>query len=59
MLGIYKNLGILFSEKTQANEWLHKPNKAFDGVQALDYTSLGQTVHLRKVRHYLDAQLSF
>ncbi|MBB1293383.1 MbcA/ParS/Xre antitoxin family protein [Pseudoalteromonas sp. SR41-4] len=57
VLGIYKNLRILFSEKTQANEWINKKNEAFGGVSALDYMLLGLTVHLREVRHYLDAQL--
>lgn len=56
-LDIFKNLGILFPERAQANRWPHKPNDAFDGWSALDYMLLGQTVHLREVRHYLDAQL--
>ncbi|MBB1291609.1 antitoxin Xre/MbcA/ParS toxin-binding domain-containing protein [Pseudoalteromonas sp. SR41-4] len=57
VLGIYKNLATLFSEQRQANEWPHKLNRAFDGDSALNYMLLGQTVHLREVRHYLDAQL--
>lgn len=57
MLGIYKNLGTLFPEQKQANEWLHKPNAAFAESSALDFMLLGQMVNLREVRHYLDAQL--
>ena len=57
VIGIYKNLMTLFPKQNQANEWLHKPNKAFDGSTALGLMLLGQTVHLREVRRYLDAQL--
>ena len=57
VIGIYKNLGMLFQVRTQANEWLHKQNNAFGGASALNFMLLGQTVNFRKVRHYLDAQL--
>ena len=56
MVGIYKNLGTLFPEQRQANEWLHKPNTAFGESSALDFMLLGLVVNLREVRHYLDAQ---
>ncbi|MBH0074773.1 DUF2384 domain-containing protein [Pseudoalteromonas sp. SWYJ118] len=57
VLGIYKNLGILFPERTQANEWLNKPNEAFNGSTALNCMLLGTIENLREVRYYLDAQL--
>lgn len=57
VLGIYKDLGILFPEESQANEWLHKKNEAFDGSTGLDFMLLGQVENLREVRYYLDAQL--
>ena len=57
VLGIYKNLGILFPERSQANEWLNKSNEAFNGSTALGFMLLGHTVHLREVRCYLNSQL--
>ena len=57
VLGIYKNLGILLSERAQANIWINKPNEAFGGSTALGFMLLGQMENLREVRHYLDTQL--
>jgi hypothetical protein len=57
LLGIYKNLGILFSERAQAKDWLEKPNATFNGSTALGFMTLGNTVDLREVRCYLDTQL--
>ncbi len=58
LLGIYKALHILFTDKEQANNWLHKPNQAslFAGRSALDYMLQGNMVNLFDVRHYLDYQ---
>lgn len=57
VIGIYKNLRLLFSEKEQANAWVHKPNEAFEETSALDLMLLGNMNHLHKIRRYLDAQL--
>ncbi|WP_096739401.1 MbcA/ParS/Xre antitoxin family protein [Pseudoalteromonas atlantica] len=57
VLGIYKNLGVLFSQRAQANEWLNKPNEAFNGSTALNCMLLGTIGNLREVRYYLDEQL--
>ncbi|WP_353936426.1 MbcA/ParS/Xre antitoxin family protein [uncultured Pseudoalteromonas sp.] len=57
LLGIYKSLGVLFSERAQAKDWLEKPNATFNGSTALGFMLLGNTVHLREVRCYLGTQL--
>ena len=57
VIGIYKNLRLLFSEKEQANAWVHKPNEAFEGTFALDLMLSGNTIQLQAVRQYLDEQL--
>ena len=55
ILGIYKALHILFSERT-ALEWLRNPNAAplFSGRSPMDYMLSGQLVALADVRRYLD-----
>lgn len=56
VMGIYKALGILFSQREQADAWLQKPNKAFNGESALQFMLKGSMVHLSDMRRYLDAQ---
>lgn len=53
ILGIYKNLRILFPTEERANQWVKKPNKAFGGRSALDIMIEDPAI----VRRYLDAQL--
>lgn len=55
LLGIYKALHILFSERS-ARDWLRHPNAAplFNGKSPLDYLLSGQLVALADVRRYLD-----
>lgn len=54
--GIYKSLKILFPNVNQANEWVKKPNAAFNGQSALEVMLAGSIVDLARVRRYLDAQ---
>lgn len=54
---IYKNLGLLFPKREQANEWVHKPNTAFRGASALTFLSSGYLSQLHKVCIYLNNQL--
>lgn len=54
---IYKNLGLLFPKREQANEWVHKPNAAFRGASALSFLSSGYLSQLHKVCIYLNNQL--
>jgi Antitoxin Xre-like helix-turn-helix domain/Antitoxin Xre/MbcA/ParS C-terminal toxin-binding domain len=55
LLGIYKALHILFSDRT-AREWIKNPNAdpLFNGRSPLDYMLSGQLVALADVRRYLD-----
>ncbi len=58
ILGIYKNLGILFPEPDRADAWIRKPNTAptFGGQSALERMLSGNVADLYVVRQYLDAQ---
>ncbi|MET0225794.1 MAG: MbcA/ParS/Xre antitoxin family protein [Dokdonella sp.] len=58
VLGIYKNLGILFPEPERADAWIRKPNSAptFGGESALERMLSGNVADLYVVRQYLDAQ---
>lgn len=58
LLGIWKDLQILFPDPAQADAWLHKPNTAslFGGHSALERMLSGNVADLYVVRQYLDAQ---
>jgi hypothetical protein len=58
LLGIWKDLQILFPDEAQADAWLHKPNAAslFGGHSALQRMLSGNVADLYVVRQYLDAQ---
>jgi len=58
LLGIWKDLQILFPDPAQADAWLHKPNAAplFGGQSALQRMLSGNVADLYVVRQYLDAQ---
>jgi antitoxin Xre/MbcA/ParS-like protein len=58
LLGIYKDLAILFPDPTQAEGWVRRPNTAplFGGNSALDRMLSGNVADLFVVRQYLDAQ---
>lgn len=58
LLGIYKNLQILFPETERADAWVRKPNTAptFGGQSALERMLSGNVADLYVVRQYLDAQ---
>ena len=53
ILGIYKNLRILFPTEQRASEWVRKPNKAFGGRPAIEVMIEDPA----PVRRYLDSQL--
>jgi uncharacterized protein (DUF2384 family) len=59
ILGIYKNLQVLLSDKDSAREWVSKPNKAplFAGRSAIERMIGGNISDLYEVRRYLDAQV--
>lgn len=58
LLGIWKDLQILFTDPAQADAWLHKPNQTplFGGQSALQRMLSGNVADLYVVRQYLDAQ---
>lgn len=58
LLGIYKDLQILFPEPERADAWVRRPNRAapFGGHSALERMLSGHVVDLYEVRRYLDAQ---
>ncbi|MFC4765480.1 MbcA/ParS/Xre antitoxin family protein [Dyella koreensis] len=58
LLGIYKDLQILFNDPQQADNWVHKANKAplFGGQSAMQRMLSGNVADLYVVRQYLDAQ---
>lgn len=57
ILGIYKTLGILFSTKEQADAWINKQNRDFNGETVLAFMLRGKMANLSETRRYLDAQL--
>lgn len=52
--GIYKSLQILFTDRLQWQEWVHKPNRDFAGQSALERMLSGRVIALADVRRYLD-----
>ena len=53
--GIFKALGILYSDHTLADRWIRTPNKAFGGQAPFDRMAAGDMTDLAVVRSYLDA----
>ena len=53
--GTYKALQILYSDSTQADEWMRRPNRHFGGQTPLDRMAAGDVTDLAAVRAYLDA----
>ena len=58
LLGIFKDLQILFPDPGQADGWVHRANRAtlFGGQSALERMLSGNVADLYVVRQYLDAQ---
>ncbi|MBA6414555.1 MULTISPECIES: antitoxin Xre/MbcA/ParS toxin-binding domain-containing protein [Alteromonadales] len=57
LIGIYKFLRILFHSKTQADTWIHRPNKAFENLSALEFMLKDDKKNIDQVYIYLRAQL--
>lgn len=51
VIGIYKNLRLLFPTESRANAWIRKPNREFGGEPALSK----MYEDLASVRRYLDS----
>lgn len=58
ILGIYKSLQILLSDKVLADQWLATPNDnpLFNGTAPLDRLLAGQVIDLAVVRDFLGAE---
>jgi len=53
--GIWKALEILYSNPSQADSWVHRPNRALGGQTPLARMAAGDVTDLAAVRQYLDA----
>lgn len=53
--GIYKALQILYSDPSQADQWVRKPNRHFGDQTPLERMAAGDVTDLAAVRAYLDA----
>jgi uncharacterized protein (DUF2384 family) len=53
--GIYKALQILYSDPSQADRWVHQPNRHFGDQSPLERMAAGDVTDLAAVRVYLDA----
>lgn len=56
LLGIYKALEILFPDAADAEGWISRPNKFFNGRTALEVMLDGRLNDILRVRGYVDAQ---
>ena len=57
IIGIYKALRILFSDREYANSWPKKPNTAFNKRSALEFMLEGSISSLRDMRRHIDEQI--
>lgn len=55
ILGIHKALRIVFSDSARGYKWISTPNKAFNGLSALDVMKAGGMGDLMRIRRYLDS----
>lgn len=54
LAGIYKAIQLLFTDPSQWQNWIRKPNRDFGGQSPLDRMLAGRVVDLSDVRRYLD-----
>lgn len=56
LLGIYKNLRILFTDNQQAMSWIERENQLFpfNGISPKQYMLQGSMVRIAEVRRFLD-----
>jgi uncharacterized protein (DUF2384 family) len=55
VLGIFKDLQILFADQTTADDWLRRPNSSplFKNAAPIDFLRTGDIFAIYQVRHYL------
>lgn len=59
IIGIYKGLGLIFNDRSRADEWVNKPNKEFNGQSALEFMLGGDIERLKQVREFVDGPFNF
>ena len=55
LIGIHKELRLLFTDSQRGYSWIKRPNSDFSNVSALDVMLKGQLTDLMRIRRYLDA----
>lgn len=58
-IGIYKGLGLIFNDRSMADEWVNKPNKEFNDQSALEFMLGGDIEQLKQVREFVDGPFNF
>ncbi|MBB1432182.1 antitoxin Xre/MbcA/ParS toxin-binding domain-containing protein [Pseudoalteromonas sp. SG43-4] len=59
IIGIYKGLGLIFNDRSRADEWVNKPNKEFNDQSALEFMLGGDIERLKQVREFVDGPFNF
>lgn len=59
IIGIYKGLGLIFNDRSRADEWVNKPTPEFNGQSALDFMLRGTIDRLKQVREFVDGPFNF
>ena len=54
IIGIYRGLGLIFNDRSQADSWINKPNEHFNGFSALEYILDDVDEGLENVRTLID-----
>lgn len=55
LIGIREATHVLLPVPDRANDWVKRPNKAFDGRSALEVMLFGRVEHLYQVRRLLES----
>ncbi|WP_336232194.1 MbcA/ParS/Xre antitoxin family protein [Thalassospira sp. CH_XMU1458] len=56
LLGIHKQLRVLFFDKWRGYQWVKKPNQIFNGMSALDVMMQRGVEGILQVKEYLEAE---
>jgi uncharacterized protein (DUF1778 family) len=54
LIGIHKNLRLLFKEPARGYAWIKQPNSALGGLQPVDIMIRGDVASLAEIRAYLE-----
>ena len=56
LLGIYKQLRVLFVDKRRGYQWVKKPNQTFGGLSALEVMMQRGVEGILQIKEYLEAE---